>query len=418
MTNTMVIKLLGRNIGYAMLQNKVYSLWKPSKPFYLMDIKNWYFLAKFQSSEYFERVLSQGPWIIYGQYLTVQPWSVEFDPVKSFPCVVMLWIYLLELLGHISGRFMHMAIYVNLEKPLVSQVLINGVIQKIEYEYLPTVCFSCVCYGHAKEFYKTKKTSLGSIADTSSTDGGNNTTDTTMVVDGSVGEIEPYGPWMLVECRKRRNFSGSRKIEATNQGTLMGKSRINALESINGNYGSVHKGITRAKVGNKEVESNLISAKVGRSVQEGEVGSFNQARVGAMVGGPKVTRRLEGPVDLGESDEAHSVLGLREVAAPIAYGNITASYSFLVAHKGSEEVVNTIPSSKFNSSFSSNFNPMFERMLEVPVKMKEGVLDHSKHSDVIFKENVQPNQGTKMGDVHKGILGIKNLRQSCNRWRV
>ncbi|MBA0696345.1 hypothetical protein Goari_002903 [Gossypium aridum] len=132
---------------------------------------------------------------------------------------------------------MHMAIYVNLEKPLVSQVLINGVIQKIEYEYLPTVCFSCGCYGHAKEFYKTKKTSLGSIADASSTDGGNNMTDTTMVVDGSVGEIEPYGPWMLVECRKRRNFSGSRKIEATNQGTLMGKSRINALESINGNYG-------------------------------------------------------------------------------------------------------------------------------------------------------------------------------------
>ncbi|MBA0725082.1 hypothetical protein Golax_021699 [Gossypium laxum] len=159
--------------------------------------------------------------------------------------------------------------------------------------------------------------------------------------------------------------------------------------------------ITRAKVGNKEVESNIISAKVGRSVQEGEVGSFNQVRVGAMVGGPKVTRRLEGPDDLGQSDEAHSVLGLREVAAPIAYGNITASYSFLFAHKGSEEVVNTIPSSKFNSSFSSNFNPMFKRMLEVPVKMKEGVLDHSKHSDVIFKENVQPNQGRKLSKTIK-----------------
>ncbi|MBA0671680.1 hypothetical protein Goklo_024462 [Gossypium klotzschianum] len=116
-----------------------------------------------------------------------------------------------------------------------------------------------------------------------------------------------------------------------------------------------------------------------------------------MVGGPKVTHRLEGPDDLGQSDEAHSVLGLREVAAPIAYGNITASYSFHVAHKGSEEVVNTIPSSKFNSSFSSNFNPMFEMMLEVPIKMKEGVLDHSKHSDVIFKENVQPNQGGRKG---------------------
>ncbi|PPR86422.1 hypothetical protein GOBAR_AA34268 [Gossypium barbadense] len=78
--------------------------------------------------------------------------------------------------------------------------------------------------GHAKEFYKTKKTTLGSIVGVSSIDGGNNTTDTMMVVDGSVGEIEPYDPWILVEFRKRQNFSGSRKIEATNLGALMGKS--------------------------------------------------------------------------------------------------------------------------------------------------------------------------------------------------
>ncbi|KAA3485774.1 hypothetical protein EPI10_029765 [Gossypium australe] len=36
----MVIKLLGRNIGYATLQNKIHSLWKPSQPFPLMDIEN------------------------------------------------------------------------------------------------------------------------------------------------------------------------------------------------------------------------------------------------------------------------------------------------------------------------------------------------------------------------------------------
>ncbi|MBA0853993.1 hypothetical protein Goshw_024710 [Gossypium schwendimanii] len=41
----------------------------------------------------------------------------------------------------VRGRFARMAIYVNLDKPLVSQVLINGVLQRIEYEYLPIVCF-------------------------------------------------------------------------------------------------------------------------------------------------------------------------------------------------------------------------------------------------------------------------------------
>ncbi|KAK5838802.1 hypothetical protein PVK06_007541 [Gossypium arboreum] len=29
-----------RSIGYAMLQNKIYALWKPSQPFSLMDIVN------------------------------------------------------------------------------------------------------------------------------------------------------------------------------------------------------------------------------------------------------------------------------------------------------------------------------------------------------------------------------------------
>ncbi|MBA0553722.1 hypothetical protein Golob_012873 [Gossypium lobatum] len=43
--------------------------------------------------------------------------------------------------NRVRGRFARMAIYVNLDKPLVSQVLINGVLQRIEYEYLPIVFF-------------------------------------------------------------------------------------------------------------------------------------------------------------------------------------------------------------------------------------------------------------------------------------
>ncbi|PPD92944.1 hypothetical protein GOBAR_DD10110 [Gossypium barbadense] len=72
----------------------------PSKPFQMMDIENGYFLAKFQNSDDFERVLSQVPWIIYGQYLTVQPWSIEFDLARPFPSVVMSWINLPGLPGY------------------------------------------------------------------------------------------------------------------------------------------------------------------------------------------------------------------------------------------------------------------------------------------------------------------------------
>lgn len=42
-----------------------------------------------------------------------------------------------------------MAMYVNLDKPLVSQILINGKIQKDEV--IPMVCFHCGRYGHMKD---------------------------------------------------------------------------------------------------------------------------------------------------------------------------------------------------------------------------------------------------------------------------
>ncbi|MBA0860428.1 hypothetical protein Goshw_017641 [Gossypium schwendimanii] len=57
---TIVLKLLGRSIGYNALHNHILSLWKPAKPFHLMDITNGYFLVKFQDNEDYNRVLTQG----------------------------------------------------------------------------------------------------------------------------------------------------------------------------------------------------------------------------------------------------------------------------------------------------------------------------------------------------------------------
>ncbi|KAK5845658.1 hypothetical protein PVK06_001859 [Gossypium arboreum] len=49
MNNTVIFKLLGHNIGFSILQNRIYSLWKPSSTFHLMDTENRYFLAKFEN---------------------------------------------------------------------------------------------------------------------------------------------------------------------------------------------------------------------------------------------------------------------------------------------------------------------------------------------------------------------------------
>ncbi|MBA0580816.1 hypothetical protein Gorai_023017, partial [Gossypium raimondii] len=58
-------------------------------------------LLEGDNNEDYNRVLTQGPWIIYGQYLTVQPWTKDFTSSQPFPSVVMAWTRLLKL-----SRFM------------------------------------------------------------------------------------------------------------------------------------------------------------------------------------------------------------------------------------------------------------------------------------------------------------------------
>lgn len=46
------------------------------------------------------------------------------------------------------GKFARIAVEVSLGSPLISQFLMDGRIQRVEYEALPTICFVCGKYGH------------------------------------------------------------------------------------------------------------------------------------------------------------------------------------------------------------------------------------------------------------------------------
>lgn len=104
MESTVVLKLLGRNIGYNALYNRILNLWRPSKPYHLMDIANGYFFVKFQVMDDYNKALTQDPWTIYGQYLTVQSWTKEFNPMQAFPSSVMAWIRLPNLLRYLYKK--------------------------------------------------------------------------------------------------------------------------------------------------------------------------------------------------------------------------------------------------------------------------------------------------------------------------
>ncbi|KAK5820535.1 hypothetical protein PVK06_025582 [Gossypium arboreum] len=139
------------------------------------DTVNGYFFVKFQDIGDYNKVLTQGPWIIYGQYLIVQPWTKDFNPLQPYPSVVM----------------------------------VDGTVQQVEYEALPIVCFSCGKYGHVKELCptvmvdQTRGQSVNVVVEAQGCISGRPDSD----------KRPEFRPWMLVE-RKMRGGQRVRDLES------------------------------------------------------------------------------------------------------------------------------------------------------------------------------------------------------------
>ncbi|XP_039064444.1 uncharacterized protein LOC120209523 [Hibiscus syriacus] len=171
MRRSVIVWLLGRAIGYKTLLNRIGVLWQLQRQYQFIDLENDYFLVEFESEQDYIYVLMEEPWIIFGSYLTVQPWSRTFSTMK-------VWVRLPSLphryyskaifrriamvIGQVvkidystnsgeRGRFTLLAVLMNLNKPLIPCLKIDGFWKKIEYEGLQQICFQCGVYGHSKE---------------------------------------------------------------------------------------------------------------------------------------------------------------------------------------------------------------------------------------------------------------------------
>ncbi|KAG8488864.1 hypothetical protein CXB51_016750 [Gossypium anomalum] len=101
----------------------------------------------------------------------------------------------------------------------VSSVLIDGIAQRVEYEALPTVCFGCGKYGHAKYFCPEENVNRNPISQSEVVKDAS-----VEAAGGNVGEARPeFGPWMLVEKKSRRNLRNGRGNEGANKGENKGE---------------------------------------------------------------------------------------------------------------------------------------------------------------------------------------------------
>ncbi|PPE02506.1 hypothetical protein GOBAR_DD00490 [Gossypium barbadense] len=143
----------GRKIAFNALLNEVTMLWNSEHLFQLMDLENDYYLASFNDEEDHNNVLTNGPWVIFGQYLIVRPRSPTFSTSQNEVDTQVVWVrlpglpegyysnYILRAIGQAigpvlkidentysakRGRFARMTICVDLRKPPLSKVRIDG----------------------------------------------------------------------------------------------------------------------------------------------------------------------------------------------------------------------------------------------------------------------------------------------------
>ncbi|MBA0575032.1 hypothetical protein Golob_028015, partial [Gossypium lobatum] len=100
-------------------------------------------------------------------------------------------------------------------------VLINGILQRVAYEYIPTICFACGLYEHVKEICSNMEPCLRENGGVPPTSGESLMVDAMMVDDDKTEETCTYKPWMLVERKSRRNTRDSQRNVTANQGDLI-----------------------------------------------------------------------------------------------------------------------------------------------------------------------------------------------------
>ncbi|MBA0676567.1 hypothetical protein Goari_018039 [Gossypium aridum] len=123
------------------------------------------------------------------------------------------------------GQFMRLAVFIDLEKPLISKMRINGKVQRVEYELLQLVYFECGRFGHKSD----------------------------LCPHGS-GEIEVFKG--VLEGRVSKEISMKDRVEVEKFGILSG-----SLGDIDGNKSTILNGREENKEFGEEIVENGESNK-------------------------------------------------------------------------------------------------------------------------------------------------------------
>jgi hypothetical protein len=266
----LVIKLLGKNVGYNMLKDRLKNLWRLTGGFEIMDVDNGFYMVKCELLADREKIISDGPWMLFDHYLAVARWTPDFASPHAkiektlvwirFPGLNLLYYDESVLLGLASvvgtpikvdtntlkverGRFARICVEIDLTLPVVGKVNINGHWYNVQYEGLHTRDCKTSPFTQPPEAQTTKHHGSQPEANVGRKE---SVVEPSKESANSMGKEsgmshETHGEWLVVQ-RKKKNIKGNngQLSSLANKfpkasGDTKGKASHSSLKEANGN---------------------------------------------------------------------------------------------------------------------------------------------------------------------------------------
>lgn len=345
--NSLIIKMFDGNLGYMGLMRRLKKKWNIRGELSLTDIGCKYFIARFTNSADYNYVLTQGPWMLDDNYLTIRKWVPNFVPDNAPITVLTAWVRIpnisveyfdVQFLNKIGskigkvlrvdkstaqadrGQFTRVSVEIDLTKPLLSKFWMKGRIWKVQYEGIRMVCFKCGTLGHNEEACPTMQApriDTGTMEDINM-QLQNTSINPSIQQKDRPEELEDFGSWMLVKKPVRKRNPRQEKANQAAGNTSTGGARMAdrngqrgenlGRNPVNGNTSGIQGVGSRYAVLENQVNVNEASHKVTDMPTRKE----NQSAVNDEDSPPST-------VDLGA--QSQSVLGISNISLPFNLGS-------------------------------------------------------------------------------------------------
>ncbi|CAN1732122.1 hypothetical protein LINPERHAP1_LOCUS1478 [Linum perenne] len=91
-SKSVVVRLVGKSIGYSFMCNRLRSMWKPQGNMQVIDVDMDCYLVRFGEEKDYFKALTGGPWMIFKHYLIVQQWDPSFRVSTKLPSKMVVWV--------------------------------------------------------------------------------------------------------------------------------------------------------------------------------------------------------------------------------------------------------------------------------------------------------------------------------------